>query len=345
VRPLISVLVTCYNLGAYIDEAIDSVLNQTVQDFEILVIDDGSTDRATLDRLDAATWPRTTILRTPNQGLARGRNELIRRALGVYLCALDADDRLHPQYFERALAAFSQDPELAFVSSWLRMFGTEDRVWRQERCDLETLLAEDTVMTAALVRREVVSALGGYDEGMPAPGDEDWDLWIRVVAAGHRGTILPEVLFEYRRRPGSMGELCVAGETHLALLAYLMRKHRDLYAVHWPQVAARKDFETAYALRANREIELEIAEHLLPDIARMEREVARLRSKLTTTSPQPAGGAASPSQGTEPGATPTEIGALRQELGRAEQEIQALRTSWSWRLTAPLRRVYEVLRR
>src|SRR5262245_51800827 len=105
----------------------------------------------TRDRLDAAAWPRTTLVRTPNQGLARARNELIRRATGTYLCALDADDRLHPQYFERAMAALSADPELAFVSSWLRMFGGEDRVWSQERCNLETLLAEDTVMTAALV--------------------------------------------------------------------------------------------------------------------------------------------------------------------------------------------------
>ena len=97
--PLISVIVPCYNLGAYIEETIQSVLAQTVQDFEILVVDDGSTDADTVNLLASGSWPRTQIFRTPNGGLARARNTLIQRSNGRFLCALDADDKLHPQYF------------------------------------------------------------------------------------------------------------------------------------------------------------------------------------------------------------------------------------------------------
>ena len=95
--PRISVIVPCYNLGAYLDEAVKSVLAQTYQDFEILIVDDGSTDPVTISLLDHYAQPKTTVFRTSNQKLAAARNFLIARARGTYLCALDADDKLHPQ--------------------------------------------------------------------------------------------------------------------------------------------------------------------------------------------------------------------------------------------------------
>lgn len=332
--PLISVLVTCYNLGTYLEEAVTSVLAQSVRDVEILIVDDGSTDAATVRLLASPPrWPRTTVHRTANQGLARARNHLLALAAGTYVCALDADDRVHPQYFAKALAAFDDDPGLTFVASGVRMFGAEERIWQHSQCDLPTLLAEDTVMTAALTRRDVVVGLGGYDEQMPAAGDEDWDLWIRIVAAGHRGRILQEVLFDYRRRPGSMGALCVMPDTHTALLSYLMNKHRALYAAHWRQIARRKDVEIAHTLAANDALEREIAERLLPGIARVRREVAHLRGRLEGG---PGRTQASPASPRPPRETQA---ALRRELTSVERELDAIRRSWSWRLTAPLRRL------
>ena len=127
--PLISVIIPCYNLGAYIDETIQSVVAQTVQDFEILVVDDGSTDVHTANLLASASWPRTQVFRTPNGGVARARNTLIQRSSARFLCALDADDKLHPQYFEKALAAFEVAPDLTFVSTRLQMFGEQALVF------------------------------------------------------------------------------------------------------------------------------------------------------------------------------------------------------------------------
>ena len=136
------------------------------------------------------------MFRTPHQGLAAARNYLIARAQGKYLCALDADDKLHPEFFERTIAVLEADESVAFVSTHLQMFGDEERMWPDSSmCDLPTLLAEDTVITAAVVRRDLVEFVGRYDEGMPHQGDEDWDLWISLVEAGYRGVILPEVLF------------------------------------------------------------------------------------------------------------------------------------------------------
>src|SRR3954452_10064195 len=90
----ISVLLPCFNHGAFIDEAVESVFAQTCQDFEILVVDDGSTDAATIEKLTGWTVPRLQVLRTANCGLPAARNHAARHASGSVFCALDADDRL-----------------------------------------------------------------------------------------------------------------------------------------------------------------------------------------------------------------------------------------------------------
>ncbi len=104
VRPKVSILIPCFNLGQYIEEAVDSVFAQTDQDFEIIIVNDGSTDEATNKLLEGFSRPRTTVLSTENRGLAAARNLAIQQARGRYICALDADDKLHPQFIEKTSA-------------------------------------------------------------------------------------------------------------------------------------------------------------------------------------------------------------------------------------------------
>src|SRR5437763_11165815 len=96
--PKISVIVPCYNLGEFLAEAVDSVLAQTCQDFEIVVVDDGSTDGPTNEILATFARPKTRLLRAPHAGLGAARNLGIANSTGEYLCALDADDRLDPTF-------------------------------------------------------------------------------------------------------------------------------------------------------------------------------------------------------------------------------------------------------
>ena len=127
--PKVSIIVPCFNLGAYLDETVDSALEQSCQDFEILIVDDGSTDFETKRKLSDYRRPKTTVFRTGNRGLAAARNFLIARARGTYLCALDADDKLHPQFLEKTTALLDADSSLGFVSTRLRMFGDEEGEW------------------------------------------------------------------------------------------------------------------------------------------------------------------------------------------------------------------------
>src|SRR5947209_4785437 len=152
---MISIIVPCRDLGHYLDEAVSSALNQTRDDFEIIVVDDGSTDEATVRLLDDYRRPRTRVLRTEPRGVCAARNLGAAEARGEVLCFLDADDRMRPRFLERLAGRLEGEPALGFVSCWLRLFGDEVWDWKPERCDLPALLSACTVATAALVRRRI----------------------------------------------------------------------------------------------------------------------------------------------------------------------------------------------
>jgi len=317
--PTVSVIIPCYNLGQYLDEAVSSVLAQSFQDFEILIVDDGSTDEATQAVIAQYSRPKTRVIRTEHVGLAAARNLGIGQAKGRYLCALDADDRLEPSFLDKMVRVLDGDESVAFSSSWLRTFGDETWEWKPERCDLPTLLWEDTVLTAALVRRDAVVAVGGYDTNMPEQGDEDWDLWLTLVERGCRGAILPEILFNYRRRAGSMSTVCWHGPGHLPLLCYRLAKHRATYDRYRLDVLLHQDDRTAALLRDNDRLERHIASDLEPAANQRRQELAALQARLVTGA---------------------QVEHLTAALQTATAEVAALRTSMSWRVTSPLRAIY-----
>ena len=343
-EPRVTVLIPCYNLGAYLDDAIESVLAQTYQDFEILIVDDGSTDPETVRLLDGYVRPKTTVYRTPNRKLAAARNFLIQRARGEYLCALDADDKLHPEYLEKTAAALGEDPSLGFVSTRLQTFGADTRVWPDDtRCDLVTLLCDDPVHCAALVRRSAVLSVGGYDERMPHQGNEDWDLWISLVEAGHSGMILDDILFFYRRRPGSMCDGCTRGEVQIDATKYIVRKHAASYRTHWQDVVRFKDRAMRELETLNAELEKELST-LVPTMERRRGELALLKRRLEEARDTARHG--SPQQVQRLESAPDEQRAALASAEAAHRsataEVAALRSSVSWQLTAPLRALYDL---
>ena len=335
--PRVSVIVTCYNLGQYLEESVGSVIAQTYQDFEILIVDDGSTDAQTRALLDTFERPQTRVLRVPHRGLAAARNTGLAHATGQYVCSLDADDRLDPEFLAETVRILDSDPAATFVSTWLRMFGEQEWEWKPERCDFPALLCENTVLTAALVRRDAVLAAGGYDEAMPEQGDEDWDLWLTLVEHGHRGVILPRILFSYRRRPGSMSTHSWYGAGHVPLAAYRFRKHSESYRRWLTDVLLYQDSETAPLLCGNDEVEREIGMEMEPAVALRREELAVLQARL-------ASGAAADSKQSSTADHAQELTAqirgLESALNHSAAEVAALRNSLSWRITGPLRDVY-----
>jgi glycosyltransferase involved in cell wall biosynthesis len=341
----VSVIVPCYNLGAYLDEAIDSVFAQTFQDFEIVIVNDGSTDPDTNRLLADYRRPRTRVVQSEHRGLAAARNLAIQHARGRYLCALDADDKLAPTFLERTTRRLDGEEGLTFVSCWLKTFGAEDWVWKQDRCDLPTLLGECTVATPALVRAAAVRAAGGYDTCMPVQGYEDWDLWITLVERGGRGAIIPEVLFHYRRRPGSMSETCCRGEAHLSLMRYLVSKHEASYREHLLDVLIHQEAASCELLKETYALDREIDGQLVPRIERRREELQRLQRRLQDAEQREWAEARRAELEREVAEARRDAEFVRSALAHAQAEVAALRQSRSWRLTSPLRAGYDLLQR
>jgi glycosyltransferase involved in cell wall biosynthesis len=323
--PKVSIVVTCYNLGRYLDEAVESVLAQTFQDFEILVVDDGSNELETVQLLSDYQRPKTRVIHSENRGLPGARNLGVRQTSGVYVCTLDADDRLAPTFLEKSVAVLDADPSVAFVSHWLKTFGDEEWEWTPESCDLIDLLDKNTVNGTALVRREALVAVGGFDESM-RQGCEDWALWLELSHRGFRGTIIPEVLFYYRRRADSMSRAMIEEGTYLENFRRLVERFGSSYRRHFVELLLRREARIADLRREVHDLELEHETVLGPELAWRRQEVETLRRKVDRVE-----------HGWERhGRTRPEPG----EVERLRREVQELRESMSWRVTAPLRAAY-----
>ena len=202
--PKVSVVIPCYNLGQYLDGAVDSVLAQTFQDFEIIIVNDGSTDEFTNKLLQNYDKPKTKIITTANQGLPSARNNGIKTAAGEYICCLDADDKYHPEFLEKTVAVFDNDSKQinGFVTTWVQVFGEQDYIWQVSDYNPYRLSVENIIHVASLFRRKCWEKKGGYSTNIA--GYQDWDYWISIVAMGYKWTCIEEPLFCYRTRKGSM---------------------------------------------------------------------------------------------------------------------------------------------
>jgi glycosyltransferase involved in cell wall biosynthesis len=203
-HPLVTVGVPCFNYGRYLPEAIDSVLASTLQDFEILVIDDGSTDPHTLEVFASIEGrdPRIRVVQQQNQGLAAARNKGAALGRGKYIISLDADDRIAPTYLEKTVWVLEHHPEYAFAYSLVQMFGADRSIWKTEPFSLEKALRYNHVPTGAVFRREAWMEAGGFRDELY--GQDDWNFWITVGAKGWEGCLLEEPLFYYRKHDASM---------------------------------------------------------------------------------------------------------------------------------------------
>jgi len=195
--PLVTIVVPCYNYGRFLGEALDSIVRQTLRDLEIIVVDDGSTERNTIDFLDHLRLPNVRVVRQVNQGVSAARNNGIALAKGKYVCCLDADDLLQETYLEKCVF-FLETLNLDICYSWVKSFGAQDEVWECGPFIIDDLLRENEVSTAAVFKKECWSKAGGYDTKM-SKGYEDWEFWIRLASLGARGYVIPEPLFFYRK--------------------------------------------------------------------------------------------------------------------------------------------------
>lgn len=203
IMPKVSVVIPCYNQGQFVDEAVDSILAQSFTDFEIIVVNDGSTDDRTNSLLQNYNREKTRVVVTANMGLAAARNNGIAVAAGEYILPLDADDRIASTYLEKAVAILDADSEVGIVYSNAQLFGAVETGWLLPEYSLERMLVDNLIFCSAFFRRDDWQATGGYDAGM-IYGWEDYEFWLGLIERGRKVVRIEEALFLYRVASDSM---------------------------------------------------------------------------------------------------------------------------------------------
>ncbi|MCZ6815831.1 MAG: glycosyltransferase, partial [Planctomycetota bacterium] len=226
-QPTVAIVVPCYNHGQFLPETLESVRNQTYPNVECVVVDDGSTDPATLDALRQAESQGVRVIRQENSGLAAARNAGVRKTDSPFFVPLDADDRIAPDFVAKLLPALLEDASLGYSYSHVTYFGSADGTWACPEYDPRRLLVENLCVATAVVRRAAFDEAGGYQTDM-SHGFEDWDFWLALLVSGFRGRCTPEPLFNYRKHAG--GSMLSETQKHRRdMVQTMIGHHRALF--------------------------------------------------------------------------------------------------------------------
>ncbi len=210
-QPVVSIIMPAYNVEPFVDAAVASVRAQTFRDFELLVVDDGSTDgTAAVVERHVGEDRRVRLLGQANAGISAARNLALRHARGALIAILDSDDTWTPAYLESQVRVLEQRPDVDIVSgnAWFQGGPQDGRTAAptpdpRADPDLSALLQDETsVFIMSVFRREVIDSVGGFDESFRS--NEDYDLWIRAAMAGFRFTRTNTPAGYYRRRDDSL---------------------------------------------------------------------------------------------------------------------------------------------
>ena len=218
----VSIVIPCYNYAHYLSEAIESALNQTYKNIEVIVVDDGSTD----DTKEVAQKYLVKLLTQSNQGLSSARNLGIAASTGEWILPLDADDLINTECVDKLLSKVKLEGADIGCPA-IQEFGDKKRFLQINTKNLRfsSFKQRNYVVASCLYRKKIWDELGGYDTKMKG-GHEDWDFWTRALYAGYKMAAVNEPMFFYRIHEGSM--LHEFAKNHEENKRYIKNKFTDL---------------------------------------------------------------------------------------------------------------------
>jgi glycosyltransferase involved in cell wall biosynthesis len=230
--PLISVIIPCYNQAIFLREAVESIITQSYPNVEIIVVNDGSPDDTSLIVNSLISdYPKYSIrlFEKSNGGLVSARNAGISISKGDYILALDADDKIHPDFLRKCHDLLHDNPDISIAYTDYQHFGDVDLVVNTQEYDFNIFYSQKCLHTAtALYRKKAWIDAGGYNPNM-IWGMEDWEFWINCGSKGHFGKRIPEVLFYYRAKLNDESMLKSCKNYSNELMARMFLNHHNLY--------------------------------------------------------------------------------------------------------------------
>ena len=255
---LVSIIVPCYNQSQYLNEALESVLQQFYKDWECIIVNDGSEDST---EEIAKKWVtkdvRFKFINQSNQGVSAARNAGIKSSKGRFVLCLDADDLISEDYVQLAVDAFSTKPNLSLVYSEAEKFGEQNGKWDLPEFSLQRMAESNIIFNAAFFKKADWESVGGFDENMKQ-GLEDWEFWIHLLKDGAQVYQIQKVCFFYRINKQSRNRSILSSH-YKTLYEYISKKHIDFFIKHigsYPELVKKmnkmkRDYEALKYSRKN----------------------------------------------------------------------------------------------
>ncbi len=225
---VISIIVPCYNQAQYLDESLESVLAQTFQDWECIIVNDGSTDNT---KEISENWlkkdHRFKYIFQENAGLSATRNKGIENAIGEFILPLDADDKISSEYCKLAMIEFEKDENLKVVYCQAEKFGYLNEKWNLPHFSLTNLAVSNQIFCSAFFKKVDFLKTIGYDERL-IYGWEDWELWIAILKNGGGVKKINKTCFFYRTKEKSMVK-SMTQDNYDFSNNYVIAKHPDFF--------------------------------------------------------------------------------------------------------------------
>jgi glycosyltransferase involved in cell wall biosynthesis len=231
-RELISVVVPCYNQAIFLHESVESIISQSYSNFEIIVVNDGSTDDTSFVANALITeYPDYSIrlIEKKNGGVASARNMGISLSKGEFILTLDADDKIHPDFMRKCSGLLNDNLDISIAYTDYQHFGDVDLIVNTPEYDFQVLYSQKCLHTAtALFRKKAWIDAGGYNSNL-IWGAEDWEFWIKCGNMGHFGKRVPEVLFYYRTRLSEVSRIKESNVHSNELYSRMVLNNLNLY--------------------------------------------------------------------------------------------------------------------
>ncbi|MDJ0555658.1 MAG: glycosyltransferase [Microcoleaceae cyanobacterium MO_207.B10] len=230
---LISVIILCYNQAEYLTEAVESIVNQTYQNWECLIVNDGSSDstgEVAKNLVDKYPEKSLRLLEKENTGVPDSRNVGVNHSRGKFILFVDADDKIHPNFLTETLAVLKANPQVGFVYTDIHKFGFEEKLESFGDFNVKRFLSKNQAPVTSLFRREIYQQVGGFKTVMK-DGWEDWEFWISAYQKSWLGYRLEKPYLYYRQhsagsRQQKLHQNQVNLAVHKAIIIYL---HSQLY--------------------------------------------------------------------------------------------------------------------
>jgi len=240
---VVSIIIACFNQGEFILDAVSSI--ESCQDavYEVIIVNDGSTDSLTQKVLSYLESKGYIVIHQSNKGVAQARNAGIDIARGRYILPLDADNKIRELYIKKGIEILDKYPEVGVVYGNPEYFGEKTGIWEVPEFDIIQLLKDNYIDTCAVFRKTVWQDCGGYEPCLEIQGHEDWDFWLCVAEKGWKFYHVPEVLFDYRVRAGSLSSRFRNYEIYQKSKHYIYSKHINLYTKFTQPADSEKPIE------------------------------------------------------------------------------------------------------